>query len=121
MSDNDILIFPKKETTVYVFGQVPKIGSYDYVPGKDFNYYISQAGGIGPYAQNKDKIMVIKAGSREWLKTDDGPVNVEEGDYIYVPREPSYSFNYYLGVVGSYVGIVGSVATVILLLTQLNK
>jgi len=121
MSDNDILIFPKKETTVYVFGQVPNIGSYEYVPGKDSDYYVKLAGGIGPYAQDKEKIMVIKSGSREWVPTEDNSVTVEAGDYVYVPREPSYSFNYYLGVVGSYVGIVGSVATIILLLTQLNK
>jgi polysaccharide export outer membrane protein len=120
VNDYDVIIVPKKQNTVYVFGQVPNIGNVSYVPGKDVFYYVNHAGGMGEYAQDEEKIMVIKAGSRQWIQPSETSVTIEEGDYIYVPRDPSYSFNYFLNVVSSYVSIVGSVATVILLMLQLN-
>jgi len=65
--------------------------------------------------------MVIKGNTREWISPLEKNVAIEEGDYIYVPRELSYSFNYYIAVAGNYLSIVASAATIILLLVQFSK
>jgi protein involved in polysaccharide export with SLBB domain len=121
VEDGDLIIIPKIKKSVYVFGQVAKPGQITYSMDKDFRYYISQAGGMGEYAEDEDEIMVIKGNTREWISPLEKNVIIEEGDYIYVPRELSYSFNYYVAVAANYLSVVASVATLILLLVQFNK
>jgi protein involved in polysaccharide export with SLBB domain len=120
LRDGDVIIIPQKVNTVYVFGQVNSPGNIRYVKGKDYKYYLNRAGGLGELA-NDGKISVIKAETREWISVDDKDVPIENGDFIYVPKNPARSFNYYVGVVGRYLSIAGSIATVILLLYQFKK
>ncbi len=120
LRDGDVIIIPQKINTVYVFGQVKSPGNIRYVKGRDYKYYIDRAGGLGELA-NEGKISVIKAETREWISVDEKNVSIENGDFIYVPKNPVRSFNYYVGIVGRYLSIVGSVATVILLLYQFKK
>ncbi len=120
MKDGDIIIVPQEKTTVYVYGQVAKPGNVKYEPGADYNYYIKQAGGLGEFADDS-KIAVIKAESRDWYSVDEKKVALAPGDFIYIPKNPPRSFDYYVGKVGNYLGIVGSAATIILLLLQLTK
>jgi protein involved in polysaccharide export with SLBB domain len=119
--DGDLIIIPQLRKSVYVFGQVPRPGNIAFSQGKDFRYYINKAGGLGEYAQDEDEIMVIKGNTREWISPLEKNVSIEEGDYIYVPREVFYSFNYYVGVAANYLSVVASVATLILLLVQFSK
>lgn len=117
--DGDIIIIPRIDKTVYVLGQVSNPGKINFETGKDINYYINQAGGTGEYAV--DEIMIIKGKSREWVNPNKNNINIEPGDFIWIPRTPARSFNYYVGVVANYLSIVGSAATIILLLIQFNK
>jgi hypothetical protein len=87
----------------------------------DYKYYINQAEGLGEYAQDEDEIMVIKGNSYEWISPFEHNVTIDEGDFIYVPREAVLPFNWYVGQVGNYLSIVGSAATIILLLVQFSK
>lgn len=119
VQDGDVIIIPQKEKVVYVFGQVAKPGRINYVKGKDYKYYISASGGLGEYAD--DDIMLIKSVSRNWIPAISDNAVIEEGDYIYVPKNPKRSFHYYLSETASYLGIIGSIATIILLLIQINK
>ncbi|QQS36839.1 MAG: SLBB domain-containing protein [Ignavibacteriales bacterium] len=119
VKDGDIIFIPQKENVIYVFGQVRNAGKIKFIDGKDYSYYLDQAGGVGEYAQ--DEIMLIKHSSREWISLEDNKVQIEDGDFIWVPRSSSHSFNYYVQAVGNYLGIVGSAATIILLLIQLGK
>lgn len=118
MNNGDIVLIPQKRSAVYVFGQVVHPGFIPFRKGADYKYYLEKAGGAGPLAE--DGIMLIKAGSEEWISVDKHPV-IEDGDYIYVPKSPQRSFNYYVGRVGQYLSIVSSVATIILLLISLRK
>jgi protein involved in polysaccharide export with SLBB domain len=119
LRDGDVIYIPQKENSIYVFGQVKNPGKVKYIENKDYSYYISQAGGLGEYAD--DEIMVIKNLSREWIMAQEENSILEEGDYIWVPRTSSHSFNYYVYSIGGYLSIVGSAATIILLLIQLGK
>jgi len=121
VKDRDIILIPPKNNNVYVFGQVLHPGNLTYKQGEDISYYLKQAGGVGEFAV-ADEIAVIKGGSRQWVRpTKENKVNIEEGDYIFVPKKPIRTFNQYVSMWGSYIGIIGSVATVILLLLQLKK
>ncbi|MEE8598567.1 MAG: cupin domain-containing protein, partial [Dehalococcoidales bacterium] len=82
--------------------------------------YISEAGGMGELAI-EDEIMVIKGGSRYWISPYDQTVILEEGDYVYVPKESLRSFRAYAGEYALYIGMLASVATVILLVITAFK
>ena len=119
--NGDVVIIPRIIHKVYVFGQVVNPGYINYKKGEKFRYYIHKAGGYGEYAQGEGDVMVIKNSSKNWLQADDDKTTIEEGDYVWVPRTPPRSFNYYVGTIGNYLSIVASAATVILLLIQFNK
>jgi protein involved in polysaccharide export with SLBB domain len=119
VSDGDVIVVPEKERTVYVFGQVAKPGKVNFINGKDYVYYLQEAGGTGEYA--RDDIMLIKGSTREWMHIDDNKAVVEEGDYIYVPRTLSKSLNYYIKIGSVYLGIISSLATIALLIVNLTK
>ena len=119
VNDGDIIIVPVKENTVYIFGQVANPGKVNYVKGRDYEYYLSEAGGKGEYARGD--VMLIKAVTREWIPADNDNAVIEEGDYIYVPRSLAKSFTYYVKTAGIFLGIVGSLATIALLIVNLTK
>lgn len=114
----DVIIIPPKRNTVYVFGQVSNPGHVKFVEGKDYLYYIDQAGGLGEYAE--DEIMVIKGSSRNWIPAERN-VEIEEGDYIFIPKERIKSFRTFTMELAGYFSIVGSIATILLLIVQLGK
>lgn len=114
----DVIIIPPKRNTIYVFGQVSNPGHVKFVKGKDYLYYIDQAGGLGEYAE--DEIMIIKGGSRNWIPAERN-IEIEEGDYIFVPKERIKSFRTLTTELAGYFSIIGSIATVILLIVQLGK
>ncbi len=119
VKDGDIIIIPVKDNAVYVYGQVVDPGKVPFVEGEDYKYYINKAGGTGEYAD--DDIMVIKAASREWISPIKNKVKIEPGDYVWVPRVPARSLNYYIYSVGGYLSIVASAATIFLLILQFKK
>ncbi len=121
VNNGDVIIVPPQATTVYVFGQVAHPGLVKYIEGKDFRYYLDAAGGLGELARSEDEIMIIKSESKAWLQADEHSHDIEAGDYIYVPKNPVRSFDYTLGKIATYLSIVGSIATIIILVVQLGK
>ena len=119
VKDGDVIIIPIKDNSVYVYGQVADPGNVPFMEGEDYNYYIKKAGGLGEYAD--DDIMIIKAASREWISPIKHKVKIEPGDYVWVPRVPARSLNFYIYSIGGYLSIVASAATIFLLLLQFKK
>jgi protein involved in polysaccharide export with SLBB domain len=117
--DGDILLIPQKKKTIFVFGQVPRPGHIDFIEGKNYNYYIDKAGGLGEHSD--EEVMLIKGDTRNWISLLEEEVEIEQGDYIWVPKDPVRSFNYYISRISNYLGIVGSIATIIILVVQLGK
>jgi len=110
---DEIHIAPKKKT-VYVFGQVVNPGHILFAPGKDINFYITASGGVTDDARSD--IKVIKAATRQWLDPD--KTTIEEGDYVWVPKEPYRPFNYYLTVYSQVFGIVATVVSLVILVAR---
>ncbi len=120
VKSGDVIIVPAIKKSVYVFGQVAKPGYVPLAEGKEFSYYISEAGGMGELAV-PDEIMVIKGGSRYWISPYEQTVILEEGDYVYVPKERLRSFRTYAAEYAIYIGMLASIATVILLVITAFK
>jgi protein involved in polysaccharide export with SLBB domain len=120
VKNGDVIVVPILRKSVYIFGQVANPGYVNLAEGKDYNYYINEAGGMGEYAI-PDEIMVIKGGSRFWISPIEQQVILEEGDYIYVPKERLISFRTAVAENAIYVGLITSIATVVLLIVTLFK
>jgi len=115
VKDGDIIFVPEITNLVYVYGQVMNPGYVDYIEGKDYNYYINKAGGIGNAA--KDEVYLIKGKSRAYvdMTDDDYQYTIESGDFIWVPKQTPRNFDYYLTRTARIAAVIGAVATVILL------
>ncbi len=118
LQDGDRVIIAPKVQTVYVFGQVVQPGHIPYSKNQGYKYYVQKAGGVTDDAVSGD-IRVIKANSKQWLSPDE--TTIEEGDDIWVPKEPYRPFSYYMQLYGQLFSIIGTIATAAVLVVQLKK
>lgn len=121
VKEGDVVLIPERFNYVYVFGQVPRVGYLPFETGKNYKHYISKAGGLGENARDYDEIVIIKGNTQNWIVENKDKSELEPGDFIYVPKEIPRTFGFYLSRIGSVASIVGSIATIILLLTQFGK
>lgn len=120
LQNGDFIYVPKLNDLVYVFGQVNNPGYINFKNGMDYNYYISEAGGLGNTARGD--IYLIKNKSRAWIELDDDATyKIEPGDLIWAPKQPYRTFDWYITRIGTYSTILGSLATVILLFIQAGR
>jgi protein involved in polysaccharide export with SLBB domain len=113
VQNGDIIIIPQIQNSVYVFGQVLRPGHVTFIEGKDYRYYVDEASGLGELAVD-DEIMIIKGGSRAWISTENDSVTIEEGDYIYVPKESLRSTRSYIMEYSVYLSVLASIAAILL-------
>ena len=119
LRDGDVIYVPIQEKHVYVYGQVNSPGLIPYIQGMDYNYYINKAGGLGEDSQ--DDIKLITSKTKSWYTVNQN-TEVGRGDFIYVPKDPSRSFGYYLGNAAFISTIASAITTIsILIINQLNK
>jgi protein involved in polysaccharide export with SLBB domain len=89
--DGDRLFVPRDESTIFVFGQVNNPGYFPFESEvSSVNRYIDRAGGFA-LAADKERIFVIKAGSKTWYTPENTSLN--SGDMIFVDREPYDELN----------------------------
>jgi protein involved in polysaccharide export with SLBB domain len=113
--DGDIIYIPEKTNLVYLYGQVMNPGYVDFVEGKDYQYYIDKAGGLGNAA--KSEVYLIKGKTRAYIDMTDSDYSykIESGDYIWVPKDIPRTFDFYLTRTARIAAIIGAMATVVLL------
>lgn len=122
MKDGDVIYVPSKIDLVYVYGQVNEPSYVKFEDGKDFNYYLDKAGGLGETASGD--VYLIKGKTRTWISRDDieqKNVKVEPGDYIWASKEPVRTFWDQVEQASRIASILGGIATVILLFIQAGK
>jgi polysaccharide biosynthesis/export protein len=118
LQSGDVIKVPTTKRTVYVYGQTVTPGHIPYVPGEGLEYYIGKAGGYTDRARPGD-VKIVKARTKQWLSPDD--TVIEEGDYVWVPKEIERSFAYYMGIIGETASIISVGVSIVLLVVQLNK
>ncbi len=121
LRDGDVILVPLKFNYVYVFGQVEKVGYIKHEKDKDYKYYIEKSGGISEEAKDLEDVAIIKGKSRKWVVENKETTSIDSGDFIYVPKTIRRPFQYYLENFGSIASIIGSIATIILLVIQSGK
>jgi len=121
LQDGNLIYVPPRYNFVYVFGQVNNPGFVSYEKGRDYRYYISSAGGFSQFARKGD-VKVIKRKTYTWSDAED--VEIEPGDYIFVPkkiiREPIYYLNLARDIILTVGAVASTVATIILISNQLK-
>jgi len=118
LRDGDEIMIASRKKTIYVFGQVVNPGHIPFLRGEDFRYYVQKAGGFTEYAREGD-VRIIKANTKQWLAP--GETTIEEGDYVWIPKEPYRPFGYYIQIYSQVFGILGTLATLTVLVIQATK
>ncbi|MDP2303994.1 MAG: SLBB domain-containing protein [Ignavibacteria bacterium] len=120
VQDGDVIVIPAKNNLVYVYGQVKMPGYIEFHKGESLDYYIAKSGGKGELA--KDEVYLIKGKSRSWSEVKDKDrIEIEEGDYIWIPKVIPRTFDYYLNRIASFSSVIGTIATIILIILQIAK
>ncbi|MBR9978202.1 MAG: SLBB domain-containing protein [Bacteroidetes bacterium] len=118
LEDGDILLVPRNSGTVYVYGQVNNGGFIAWSEGKNYEWYIAQAGGYGASA-SEGRAAVIKASTREWA--DPATAVIEPGDMIFVPHTPLVRLASTSDILAVTAAIVGSLTGLAGLLVALLR
>ncbi len=118
LENDDIVYINDDKKIVYVYGSVNNEGYVKYVPGKNYEYYLQQAGGYGESA-DKGNTRIIKFNSRGWYKPDD--VKIQSGDFIYVPKNENEKFTDTMTWIYQLVAAVGTVITSYILIVNNTK
>jgi hypothetical protein len=81
-------------------------------------FYVTKAGGFTERARQGD-VKIVKAKTRQWSAPKE--TTIEEGDYVWVPKEIERPFAYYMSIIGQTASIVSVAVSIVLLVIQINK
>lgn len=118
LENEDIIYVNDDKKVVYVYGSVNNEGYVKFEEGKNYEYYIEKAGGYALSAEESDT-RIIKFNSRGWYKPDE--IEIKSGDFVYVPKKQKDSFKDTMTLIGTIVGVIGTVITSYILIYNSNK
>jgi protein involved in polysaccharide export with SLBB domain len=118
LRSGDYISVPSIQRTIYVFGQVVNPGNVPFAEGKEYKYYVKKAGDFTDKARTGD-VMIIKRSNHQWLAP--GETKIEEGDYVWVPKEIEHSFGYYMNIFSQTAAVITAAVSIALLAIQLRK
>lgn len=85
LKEGDVLTVPETTTTVKISGDVLFPNVVTYIPGKNYKYYVDQAGGFGERARKNKAFVVYMNGQVARCK---GSTPIEPGAQIIIPSKP---------------------------------
>lgn len=97
MKDGDRLIIPEDVSTVKISGEVMFPNTVGFIPGKDWKYYLNQAGGYGERAKKNKTFIVYMNGTVTKAKRG---VKIEPGCQIVVPTKPAGTGTNWAQIIG---------------------
>jgi polysaccharide biosynthesis/export protein len=116
LRNSDVITVPRKRQVITVSGEVANPGFQTYVPGKDFAYYISAAGGYSDQA-GRSKVSIIKTATGEWKKAKKGK-GLEPGDTVWIPEKKKHN---YIALAKDVAVFIGNLATIYLVIQQATQ
>lgn len=69
-------------------------------------------------ARGRD-VSIIETNTKQWSALDE--ITVKESDYVWVPKEPYRPFSYHVQIYSQLFGILGTLATLTILVLQSKK
>jgi protein involved in polysaccharide export with SLBB domain len=110
IEENDVLIIPFRQYFVTVAGAVMAPGRYPYIPNRDWEYYISLAGGFIPTRNISSTIKILDINGKTLKKTDlIGPettITAQTNHWLYY-------FNQFAPLVTTTLSIVTAFVTIL--------
>ena len=88
LRDQDRLVVPRDEKTVYVFGQIRRPGFVGFEESRDAEFYIKNAGGRGDFALDT---VIIHPGTSDMARNTSQIIR--SGDMIFVDRRTDIAEN----------------------------
>jgi len=103
------------ESLISVVGAVYSPGSYPFLPGKDFEYYVLLAGGIDP-EMNTDNEVNISDSDGNPLESN---ALITPGDRIFVETNDfAYNFNRYFPIITAGITFIATIISIVDLLAN---
>jgi protein involved in polysaccharide export with SLBB domain len=100
---------------ITVAGAVYDPGSYPYMPGKDFEYYVRLAGGIDPEMNTDNKVSISDPDGN----TVASDTAIKPGDRIFVETNDfTYNFNRYFPIITAGIAFITTIITIVDLLAD---
>lgn len=116
LQPHDHLFVPEEQSTVKISGDVMYPNTVIYVPGKNLNYYVDQAGGFGEKAKKNKAFIVYMNGTIAKYKRN---TPIEPGSSIIIPSKPDKHFDW--NKVIAVASTFGSLATMTAAIATLTK
>ncbi len=116
LQPHDHIFIPEFQSTVKISGDVMYPNTVIYMPGKNFNYYVDQAGGFGEKAKKNKAYIVYMNGTIAKLNRK---TPIEPGSNIIIPSKPDNPFDW--NKVIAVATSVGSLATLAAAIVTLAK
>ena len=114
LREGDRIVVPEYISTVKVSGNVMYPNTVSYKPGKDYKYYVNQAGGFGNHAKKRKTWVIYPNGTMAQVGHG---AKIEPGCEIVVPMKPEPK----AGLVQQWVAVAQSVASMSALLVVMIK
>lgn len=111
--DGDRLIVPRFNNTVRISGDVNLPNTVAFDKGKDYKYYIEQAGGFGDRAKKRNAYIIYQNGTMAIARK----AKVESGCEIVVPSKPPRNPN----SMSQWIGIGTSFTSLAAMIVALTK
>ncbi|MFC2654757.1 MAG: SLBB domain-containing protein, partial [Segatella salivae] len=111
LREGDKLVVPTYNGTVKISGDVMYPNTVAYEDGRNYRYYINQAGGFGTRAKHSKTFIVYQNGR----VSEAGKHKIEPGCEIIVPSKPksnSNSFSHVLSIGTSIASLATMIATI---------
>jgi protein involved in polysaccharide export with SLBB domain len=117
LKDGDLILVPKDEQTVYVFGQVQRPGYLKYVKGWKVDDYLSAVG--GQTKESTGDVKILKASGDEWKIPSE--TEIESGDWIIVPKKVRKTFAQSVSEYAPVISLFTTIVTLGVLIFQVTR
>jgi protein involved in polysaccharide export with SLBB domain len=113
--DGDVINIPRASGFIRVSGQVAAPGLVPIKEGADYRYYIRAVGGYASKADQRGTVLIRGTGGQ---RVKPGSLEVLQGDIIWVPKRPDYSW---WGITKDILTVAAQVATVWLVVDSITR
>ncbi|MFQ3597880.1 MAG: SLBB domain-containing protein [Chloroherpetonaceae bacterium] len=117
LRDGDVILVPKNEQTVYVFGQVQRPGYVKYVKGWKVRDYLQAVG--GETSESTGDVKVLKLNGDEWKTPSD--TEIEPGDWIVAPKKVRKTFAQSVSEYSPVISLFTTIVTLGVLIFQVTR
>ncbi len=117
LKDGDLILIPKDEQTIYVFGQVQRPGYVKYVKGWKIEDYLNAVG--GQTTESTGDVKVLKANGDEWKTPSE--TEIESGDWIIAPKKVRKTFAQNVSEYAPIISLFTTIVTLGVLIFQVTR